>query len=195
MTSSLCPPEYTLIRWRFAEACTIEMKCAKQLQFVRERILEGQEFADNLNDEATFLINEIHTSFEMKVKICQEINNYLQTRYPDEAAAERQLIKRLFAIQEEILSISNEFTSVLEEENVENIRRNSYMRSRFFYTDEQLQQKWSQLDKKEELNLEYKKTLDNFLALHYKHSPVGALTFDGYCDGDVNAGPQFSPKN
>lgn len=195
MSSNSCPQEYSLIRWRFAEACALEMKCAKQLGYVRERILEGQEFADNLNNEATFLINEIHSSCEMKVNICQEVNNYLQTRKSGEAAAERKLIKAMWAIQEEILTISNEFTSVLEEEHIEKMKLHPYMRNLFYYTDQQLEHKWEQLDRKEELHLQYLKVLDNFLALHYKHSPTGALAFDGYCDGDVNAGPQFSPKN
>jgi len=192
--SNASPPEYALIRWDFAKACHVEMKCAKQLRIVRERILEGQEFADNLNNEATLLINEIYSSCEMKVNICQEVNNYLQTRKPDEAAAERELIKAMWAIQEEILNISNEFTSVLEEEHIDKIRLNPYMRKLFYYTDGQLAHKWAQLDKKEELHLQYMKVLDNFLALHYKHSPTGALAFDGY-SGDMNAAPQFSPKN
>jgi hypothetical protein len=195
MASNACPQEYSLIRWDFANACHVEMKCSKQLRIVRDRILEGQEFADNLHNEATILINEIRISCDTKVKIYQEVNNYLQKRNPEEAAAERELIKAMWAIQEEILTISNEFTSVLEEEHIEKIRLNPYMRKLFYYTDGQLQHKWAQLDKKEELNLQYMKTLDNFLALHYKHSPTGALAFDGYSDGDVNAGPQFSPKN
>lgn len=193
MNSTACPLEYNLIRWDFARACAIEMKAAKQLCIVRERILEGQEY-DSLNKEATFLINEIHSSCDTKVNICQEVNNYLQTRKSDEAAAEREVIKAMWAIQEEILSISNQFTSVLEEEHVEKIRRNPYMRKLFYYTDGELQHKWAKLDKKEELHLQYTKTLDNFLTLHYKHSRTGALTFGGY-SGDVNEDPQFSPKN
>lgn len=193
--SSNYPPEYMLVRWNLANARRSEMKIMTQLETINQKIIDAQEVLDNLYKEAESHAIEINICQGRKTNICQRLIDYLETRKPAEALAERAVIEKLWDIQEEILVISSEFTSVLEEEHIEDIRLNPHLRSSFYYTDEHVAQKLARLDRKKDLEFQHRDLLDYFLKLHHKHSPTGTLTFDGYIDGDVNAGPQFSLKN